>query len=64
MAMARCRMGVAQLPAPADVVPVDRVGMAGAYLTQAGRDLSAAATSLQYMNDCLTAQGWSPGPAR
>lgn len=44
VAMARCRMGVAGLPAQRG--------------TGAAADLRDAATSIQYMNDCLTSQGF------
>lgn len=48
MAMARCRMGAATIPEPR------RAG--------AGDELRSAATSIGYMNDCLTADGWRLGP--
>lgn len=48
MAMARCRMGIAN-------IPESRKGGPGA-------DLQDIATRMQYGDDCLIADGWYRGP--
>lgn len=56
MAMARCRMGAATLPDP-------RARPRAPGVEMGARDLESAAVVGQYMNDCLTADGWYRGPA-
>jgi hypothetical protein len=54
IAMARCRRQVARLQEPERV----RGNTLGAGMRQAGQDLEFIGSQAQFMNDCLTAQGF------